>query len=159
MTTYTGRTVTATSRSAPLATTRENIEHSAAAHAPFRARAVLNSRVRASSSESDTSTVVDKVTRTFSVVFGLRAAGMRQLGSDQPRCGSVRLRHGRADGRHGGQGRRVETLRARRGRVDVSQARAVPLQPLGKRVDVEQRRRAVEPGAGHLAGLPGPHAR
>ena len=64
MTTYTGRTVTATSSSARLATTSMTIEHSAAAHAPFRARAVFSSRVRASSSESDTSTVVDIVTRT-----------------------------------------------------------------------------------------------
>ena len=62
MTTYTGRMVVATSSSARLATTRESIEHSAAAHAPLRARAVLISRVRASSSESDTSTVAAKVT-------------------------------------------------------------------------------------------------
>ena len=62
MTTYTGRMVTATSNSARLPMTRSTIEHSAAAHAPLRARAVLSSRVRASSSESDTSTVVDIVT-------------------------------------------------------------------------------------------------
>jgi hypothetical protein len=62
MTTYTGRTVTATSSSARLATTRDTIEHSAAAHAPLRARAVRSSRFRASSSESDTSTVAAMVT-------------------------------------------------------------------------------------------------
>ena len=62
MTTYTGRTVMATSSRARLASTRRTIEHQAAAHAPLRARADFSSRVRASSSESDTSTVVDIVT-------------------------------------------------------------------------------------------------
>ncbi len=61
ITTYTVPMVTATRSSATLATTRPAIEHSTAAHAPFRARAVLSSRVRASSSESDTSTEADNV--------------------------------------------------------------------------------------------------
>ena len=62
MTTYTGRTVAATTSRARLAAISSIMEQSAAAHAPLRARAVLSSRVRASSSESDTSTVVDIVT-------------------------------------------------------------------------------------------------
>src|SRR4051794_4214272 len=71
--------LTATSSRARLATTSEAIEHRAATHAPFRARAVFSSRVRASSSESDTSTVADIVTPESSVAFALRVGGFGQF--------------------------------------------------------------------------------